>query len=82
MIIVLNNKSNLLKNEYHEYLKKISKIDTKAKIVLCPTYLNIPSSLNHSNIEIGSQNISAYEDGAHTGEISAKQLSSYGVWQA
>lgn len=79
MIIVLNNKSNLLKNEYQEYLEQISKIVTKEKIVLCPTYLNIPSSINCSNVEIGSQNISAYEEGAHTGEISAKQLSSYGV---
>lgn len=77
MIIALNNKSNLNKNEFINYLKELEDINFN-KIILCPTHINIPL-FNLENVELGSQNVSKYEVGAHTGEVSASILKSYGV---
>lgn len=74
MLIILNNKSNLKKQEFSDYQKELSKINSNNnKIVLCPTYLNIPR-FNLDNIILGSQDVSKQEQGAYTGEISAKAL--------
>ena len=77
MIIALNNKSNLEKDEFIKYLNNLKRISTNNTLILCPTYLNI--SLVDNSILLGSQNVSKTLDGAFTGEISAKQLKSYGV---
>lgn len=76
MIIALNNKSNLGKEEFISYLNSIKSISTNNTLILCPTYLNIPLV---DGVLLGSQNVSKTDDGAYTGEISAKQLESYGV---
>ena len=76
MIVALNNKSNLDKNEFISYLDNLKKINTNSTLILCPTYLNIPLV---DGILLGSQNVSKTDDGAYTGEVSAKQLKSYGV---
>ena len=78
MIIALNNKSNLGKEEFEAYLSDLNKINTDHRLILCPTFLNI-GNFNSSNISLGAQNVSSYDNGAYTGEISAKQLSSYNV---
>lgn len=77
MIVALNNKSNLNKQEFTNYIEELNTINTKHTMIICPTYLNI-SSVN-SNIILGSQNVSSTENGAYTGEISAKDLKSYNV---
>lgn len=79
MIIALNNKSNLTKEEFIEYQKQLSSIQAlSSKIILCPTstYLAL---YNLNNIELGAQNVSKDEIGAHTGEIAATQLASLNV---
>lgn len=76
MIVALNNKSNLTREAYREYLKKIEEIDFRGKLILCPTFINLTEE---TRVLLGSQNVSPYDDGAHTGEISAKQLSSINV---
>ena len=78
VIIALNHKSNLGKQEYTEYLKEISSIETSHQLILCPSFINI-GECHPDNITLGAQNVSTYESGAHTGEISASQLKSYGV---
>ena len=78
MIIALNNKCNLNKEEYIEYIEKLNNIDTKETLILCPNYLNIPLT-NLKNASLASQNVSSYENGAYTGEISASILKSYNV---
>ena len=78
MIIALNHKSNLEKDEYQEYLDKFSKIDTKHQLILCPSIIHIAQK-HPENAMLGSQNVSAYNSGAHTGEISPQQLQSYHV---
>ena len=78
MIIVLNNKSNMDKYEFLDYQEKIGTLDTNSKIILCPTYLNI--NLCHlRRVSLGAQNVSPYEEGAFTGEVSAKELKASGV---
>lgn len=75
MIIALNNKSNLNKNEFTRYLLQLNKIDTNHKLILCPTFLNIPrANIDNKNYLLGAQNVSCNLSGAFTGEISAEQL--------
>lgn len=78
MIIVLNNKSNLTKEEYKSYFKTIDNINTKHNLVLCPSYINI-GVIEPKNISLGAQNVSSSLNGAYTGEISAEQLKSFNV---
>lgn len=76
MIVALNNKSNFTLEEYQNYLKKIEDIDFRGTLILCPTLINLTVE---TRVLLGSQNVSPYEDGAHTGEVSARQLSALGV---
>jgi len=76
MIVALNNKSNLNKDEFINYLNELKKINTSHTLILCPTFLNIGLV---DGILLGSQNVSKFDDGAYTGEISANELKSYNV---
>lgn len=79
MIIALNNKSNLTKEEFLKYQEAIKKLSFKTTdVILIPSniYLSIVST---PNISLGSQNVSMYEMGPHTGEVSAVQLKQLGV---
>lgn len=78
MIIALNNKSNLDKIAYAEYLDKLKNVKTDYTLILCPTYLNIGQT-EIENAHLGAENVSSRNDGAYTGEVSASQLKSYGV---
>ena len=76
MIVALNNKSNLSKEEFINYVEELKKINTNSTLILCPTFINIGLV---DGILLGSQNVSKFDDGAYTGEISAKDLKSYNV---
>ena len=78
MIVALNNKSNLNKDEFISYLDKINNISTNNTLILCPTFINI-ANFNSNSVLLGSQNVSSYDNGAYTGEVSAKDLLTYGV---
>ena len=78
MIVALNNKSNLNKEEFISYQEDLSKINCKSTLILCPTQLNI-ANFNLTNCQLGSQNVSKDLIGAHTGEVAASQLKSYNV---
>lgn len=73
MIVALNNKCNLTKEEFLIYRNQLNEIKTNHNIILCPTFTNIPL-FTSNHIHLGSQNVSSYKEGAYTGEISAKQL--------
>jgi len=52
-----------------------------AQIALCPPYIymrDMLTFLQHSEIKVGSQNVSRYESGAYTGETSAQMLKQAG----
>lgn len=78
MIIALNNKSNLSKDEFIKYQQNLSNINSSNKMILCPNFLNI-NNFNLTNFSLGAQNVSMNNDGAYTGEISANSLKSYNV---
>ena len=78
MIVALNNKSNLNKNEFKKYLEELNTININHKVILCPNYLNI-SQFSSNTISLGSQNVSMNQSGAYTGEVSSKDLKSYNV---
>lgn len=53
----------------------------EAQIAICPPYIYMRDMLNflqHSEIKIGSQNVSKFESGAFTGETSAQMLKQAG----
>lgn len=78
MILALNNKCNLNKNEFIKYLNKLNTIETDSTLILCPSIINIPM-FDSKKILLGAQNVSKAEQGPHTGEVNAKQLASYDV---
>lgn len=78
MILALNNKCNLDKDEFIKYLNELNTIETTSTLILCPSTINIPM-FDSKNILLGAQNVSKAEQGPHTGDVNAKQLSSYNV---
>ena len=78
MMIVLNNKCNLTKEEFITYQKDLENIENSSQIILCPSNIFL-GVFNSNTIELGSQNVSKNTMGAYTGEVSAKQLKSFNV---
>lgn len=78
MIVALNNKCNLNKQEFIKYQEDLSKISAESTLILCASPLNI-ANFNLTNCALGGQNVSQELVGAHTGEIAASQLKSYDV---
>ena len=76
-IIVANMKMNLNDNEIKNYLNSLEnkKLDN---IIFCPTSIYIPYFID-KNLNVGIQNISEYEKGNYTGQISCNQAKSIGV---
>ncbi len=72
-IIIANMKMNLNYNEIKEYLKNVNK-----DVIYIPSAIYIPYFIE-KNLKCGIQNISIYEEGNHTGEISVLQASSLGI---
>ena len=78
MLIALNNKCNLVKDEFISYLEKVYKLKSNNELLLIPSTINIPL-VDYNKVLLGSQNVSRDGIGPHTGEVSAKQLRSFGV---
>ena len=56
--------------------------DVEAQVIVAPTFINLASAVDHlefTNIAVAAQNMSQFESGAYTGEISADMLKSIGV---
>ena len=56
--------------------------DCDVQVIVAPTFVNLASAVDHlefTNIEVAAQNMSQFESGAYTGEISADMLKSIGV---
>lgn len=75
-IIALNHKMTMEYNQTKEYINFLKKVN--ANWIVFPTAIYV-SDFIKENVRTGLQNISLYEDGAYTGEISAKQAESVGV---
>ncbi len=83
-VIAGNWKMNMLPNEAIEFIEKFEPLvkDTENEVILCVPYTDLFYALlsaQNTNIKIGAQNMHFAENGAYTGEVSAKMLKSIGV---
>lgn len=80
-LIVGNWKMNLNIHEASLYVHKLAgliKVRRDVEVVLAPTFLALPSvslQINSRQFKLASQNLYWRDEGAFTGEVSAKQLS-------
>ncbi len=78
--LVCNLKANKLKEDLNLYEKKLKNIivDSNLELIICPPtpFLYIFQS---NNYKLGSQDVSKFGMGSHTGENTAEQLSSLNV---
>src|SRR5690606_9431585 len=52
----------------------------QAEVAICPPFVYLQQAaelLAKSNIALGAQNVSEYQEGAHTGEVSARMLADW-----
>lgn len=77
-LVVGNMKMNLSAAEINEYLKKVDEQEYNKQVVFCPSSLYLPYFVG-KKYGVGSQDIAAYDNGAYTGEISAKQIVSMSI---
>lgn len=76
----LNGNKQLVDNLLQGILDGLQDVK-KAEVAVCAPYIYIPQvadSLKNSSIKYGAQNVSEYESGAYTGEISAPMLQEFG----
>ena len=89
LMIVGNWKSNKTVGEAEEWLDKIRnskfEIRNSMEIVLCAPFTLLPllaiklQSYKATKLKLGAQDVSAFPDGAYTGEISSRMLKDLGV---
>ncbi len=86
LFIVANLKSNKNYDEAKLWLETFKTIDKKLleqkKIIICPTFtlLEVFKSFlseNLINVSLGAQTVSSLDEGAHTGEVNAKQIKDF-----
>lgn len=83
-IVAGNWKMNNDLNETNSLIKDLLKEsnNTNCQVMIAPSFISLQSSvvmLSDSNIEVVSQTMHHENNGAYTGEISAKMLSSIGI---
>ncbi len=79
MLIILNHKMNLTRKEAVQYAEEMQNLLLKEdQLVICPSYTNL-AYFQPVGYALGSQDVSGYPNGAHTGNISASQLASFDV---
>lgn len=72
-IVIGNLKAYMDYQDVKNYVDKITD-----EVILCPSAIYVPYFLNHK-YKVGLQNISCYDNGSHTGEITAKQAKQLGI---
>ena len=84
-IIAANWKMNKLPSEVKPFADELRSLVSKAKwceTVVCVPFISIPAAVKafrDTRIAVGAENVSEYESGAYTGEISAAMLFDAGV---
>lgn len=77
-----NWKMNKTSSEARDFAKKINEFDFKnVDLLLAPSFISLESLKNNisEKIEVAAQNISQFDDGAYTGEVSTSMLKDIGV---
>jgi triosephosphate isomerase (TIM) len=80
-IVAGNWKMNTTLEEAINLLVDINNYLEDEKVIICVPFTHIVTAMElaNDNIIIGAQNVSEFEKGAYTGEISAEMLASIGV---
>ena len=84
-VIAGNWKMNMLASEVKPFIEQLKKELPKTRaceVVLCTPAVMIPAMLKagkEAKVAVGGQDVSKFEKGAYTGEISASQLSDIGA---
>ena len=83
-VIAGNWKMNMLPNEAISFIQEFEPLvkNTENEVILCVPYTDLFYVLLNTqgtNIKVGAQNMHFEENGAYTGEVSAKMLKSIGV---
>lgn len=77
--LFLNHKMNITVTELQEYKENLKNVNWKnLEVCIFPSFINI-SYLIKEKYKVGAQNVSSFESGSFTGEVSAKQLKSLKV---
>jgi triosephosphate isomerase len=85
LVIAANWKLYKTLSEAHQFLKDFSvgldePSKAKVMVLICPTSLVLGAlSTERLSIQLGAQNVASQEEGAYTGEISAKMLAAQGI---
>jgi len=86
LFIVANFKSNKTYDEAKLWLDTFKNIDKSSleekKIIICPSFTLLGlfksfSSDNNLKVSLGAQSVSSVDEGAHTGEVNAKQIKDF-----
>lgn len=75
---------NLDINESKQLIENIknNEFDKNKEVIIFPPYVSLQlaeEELKDTDIKLGAQNLCQYDDGAYTGEVSAKMLKAIGV---
>ena len=76
--LICNFKNKLLKDDILKYNRNLGEIETKVKLVLCPSSIYL-SLFDKNGYDLGVQDISSFIDRTITGEIEANQIKSLGA---
>ena len=85
-LIVANWKQNFIVDEAQEWVVAFSNNLTieqfsNSDIVICPSFVVLPTMARElsklENIKLGAQDVSKFEEGQYTGEVSAKMLKDF-----
>lgn len=84
LLIAANFKSNKTISEVKEWLIKFAevKVPEGKQIIVCPSYVHLELFKNlieekNLSIEVGSQDISRFPQGEHTGEVNGSQIKEF-----
>lgn len=84
-VIAGNWKMNMTASEVRPFIDELKSFVPKTKsceTVLCVPAVNVPAMLKYgkdAKVACGAEDVSAFDKGAYTGEVSAKMLSDLGV---
>ena len=77
-LVICNLKQYSLKQDYKTYQKDVEQQSDKVELIIAPQAIDM-HFFNNNKIKLAAQNVSKYEEGAYTGEISAQMLKCIGV---
>ena len=78
-LVVLNHKMNINYGNLDKYISDLKKVDSdNIELVVCPANIYLLEFIKNG-FSVGAQDVSMYDNGSYTGEVSASQLKSMGI---